>query len=726
MPTMLLLLMLQAAQPLQNGGFEALDDQGVPTAWFAPGGWQPGTVATEAPRSGQRCGRIVGNGTNLCWRQHIDPAPPGRWVGTGWFRGRDIRLGDGDALRFYFHILYKDRPYAETTHLWADLPQGTWDWRKFSVSLAPSSTWPVQAIWMTVAGTFTSGTIDFDDLSLEPHPGHGGTLATDYERVGEATLITDLTKGQPADVLTDRARKGRWKVLPYEAGPLSGRILWAGFETGAPELTIPLQATGWHAVFVGLSDPAGLGNLAKVRLDNQPAAVPKIRTAGNIEEVFVTAADLTGRSLKIAQRHVPGQGCGIAWVKLLPLTDAEIAVVQAPRPRSAVASIDGFSFFYARQVIDREGLLEELEPYRESDFGTLLLQPGGALMTNYPSEAGEMIGQDLDDFPREGDRRYAENLAALAKQGINPTQVMIEAAHDVGMQVHIAQRPGNWEHSEPFSDFFTSPFYRAHPEWRTIDRDGTPVSRMSLAVPEVRAAMVGMLREAVRFGADGACLLFNRGAPFVLFEPAFSGPFQQAHGVDPRTLKDDDPLLTAARCEVVTTYLREVRAMLDAEQAASGRKLSLSAMVYADEADNLRLGLDIDGWAKSGLVTLVMPYRGAGGGRAKSIDLPWFTKVCGPAGVAVKPVLVAWQLTDPTVALQQAAEHWRDGADGLTVWDANSAVPKNDLWSVYGRLGHREELLAREEAGGPPKVTVKLHSLSGVVLDGPWSPNWGY
>jgi hypothetical protein len=121
-----------------------------------------------------------------------------------------------------------------------------------------------------------------------------------------------------------------------------------------------------------------------------------------------------------------------------------------------------------------------------------------------------------------------------------------------------------------------------------------------------------------------------------------------------------------------------------------------------------------------------MPYRGAGGGKARAIDLAYFRRVCGPAGVAVKPVMVAWQLTDPTAALNQAADHWRDGADGLTVWDANSAAPKNDLWSVYSRLGHRDELLARAEAGGPPKVTVKLHKLDGVVVDGPWSPNWGY
>ena len=727
MPVLLLLpLLLQTAPPLPNGGFETLDEQGNPAGWMAPGGFQVGTVETGEAHSGQHFARLTGDGTQVCWRQELDPAPDGRWVGVGWFRAKDVKLAEGDFLRFYFHILYRDRPYAEATQRYLDLPSGTYDWRRYAVSLAPASAYPVKAIWVTVAAKMSSGQIDFDDLSLEPHPGHGGFLASDYARVDEAVMLTDLAAGQPAEVLTDSAAHGRWKKLPYEAGPFRGNLLWASPDSGAPELTIPLKANGWYAIFAGLTDPASLGCLARLRLDNRPAPVQHARTAGNLEEVFVTAADLTGRSLKLAQRHEPGQGCGLAYLKLIPLTAAEIATAQAPRPRTAVATIDGFSFLYGRQVIDRQGLQEEVEPYRESDFGLLLLQYGGALMTNYPSDVGEFGGRQLGAYPREGDLRYAENLQALAKQGINPTKVMIEAAHEVGLKVQVAQRPGAWEHSEPFSDFFTSEFYRQHPEWRTIDRDGTIVSRMSLAVPEVRARMIAVLREAVGFGADGASILFNRGAPFSLFEPAFSEPFQVANGVDPRTLPDDDPKLIQARCAVVTTFLREIRAMLDAEGADRGTKLELSAMVYADEADNRRLGLDLEGWSKDGLVSLVMPYRGAGGGKAKAVDLGWFKQVCAPQGVLVKPTLVAWQMHDPDAALKQVAEFWRDGADGLTIWDANSAVAHNGRWSVCSRLGHREELLSRADSGAPPSVTMRLHRLNGVVLDGPWGANWGY
>jgi len=56
----------------------------------------------------------------------------------------------------------------------------------------------------------------------------------------------------------------------------------------------------------------------------------------------------------------------------------------------------------------------------------------------------------------------------------------------LGMAVQASVRPAMWTFWEPYVDFFESPFYREHPEWRTLDRDGTPVTRMSWAVTASR------------------------------------------------------------------------------------------------------------------------------------------------------------------------------------------------------------------------------------------------
>jgi cytochrome c-type biogenesis protein CcmH/NrfG len=68
----------------------------------------------------------------------------------------------------------------------------------------------------------------------------------------------------------------------------------------------------------------------------------------------------------------------------------------------------------------------------------------------------------------------------------------------MGIDIHISMRPAAWQGPPPFEDFFTSDFYDAHPEWRCLDRDGTPVTRMSFAIAEVRQHLLGIFREVLR------------------------------------------------------------------------------------------------------------------------------------------------------------------------------------------------------------------------------------
>ena len=177
----------------------------------------------------------------------------------------------------------------------------------------------------------------------------------------------------------------------------------------------------------------------------------------------------------------------------------------------------------------------------------------------------EAHGLGVNDFPREGDRRYTESLRILAQKSINPTQTLIEGAHEVGMKVHVSIRPGAWVYTAPMEDFFSSKFYRDHLEWRCYDRDGEDVARMSLAVPQVRTHTVDVLREAVRLGADG-----------------------------------------------------------------------------------------------------------------------------------------------------------------ISFWDANSAAPRIDRWSVLSRLGHVQGLAERAQEGAPQPVTARCHRLGRFIVDGEYNPNWGF
>src|SRR5262249_9777728 len=76
--------------------------------------------------------------------------------------------------------------------------------------------------------------------------------------------ITDLSTARPAQAHSRAAEKGRWRLVKYEARgeagkTVTGTMLLCGPETAPPAVSIPLQARGWHAIYVGLKAYLGIG-----------------------------------------------------------------------------------------------------------------------------------------------------------------------------------------------------------------------------------------------------------------------------------------------------------------------------------------------------------------------------------------------------------------------------------------------------------------------------------
>jgi hypothetical protein len=726
---------------LQNPGFEQLDAAHVPDGWKFAVGRVKSPVTTEAAHGGKVAVHVAGDGQTVEWRQEVADLPTHIYVGSGWFRAKKLQINPAasspEYARFYFHIYYKDRPDADRTGAFVDLPLDTSEWQRLSVRLVPKAGWTIAKIRASVVARFSGGSFDFDDLSLTAPPVRSGAFATEWANGLRPAVITDMGLCAPGSSLSPRAEKGRWQLIDYETGSMKGRMIWASEEADAAPLSLPLNVKGWHAIFVGLASSSSIfESHALLRLTSDMAYVQRTFAGGAINEVFFKAADLSGQSLHISQESGGrGRSCGIAFVKLVPLTPEEVAAVKADRQdascRKLTATCDGYSYIWTRRPTSVEALLQEVEQYRHTDFDTLILQLGGADMVNYPSKVGNMLGQDLTVFPRRGDRFYAEAIRELDRQNINPTKVLIEGAQNAGLKVHVGIRMGAWTSTPPF--IFDSRFYHEHPEWRCVDRDGTPVARMSLAVPQVRLHLVELLREAVRFGADGASLLYNREVPVVLFEKPFCDLFKQRHGADALSLPEDDKRILQLRAELVTTFMRQVRAMLDAEgqNRSDGRRLMLSAFLLADEADNMQFGLNLRDWVAQGLVDEIFPYVHPTRPvyRARQYDMKFYTEVCGPKNVRVRPTFYAGKVTDLETLLKQSLTLYDAGADGITAWDVGCLFEKTELWPGVSRLGHVEEVRNSAEALPPPPAALRLQKftkLGGLVLDGRYHPNGGY
>ena len=72
----------------------------------------------------------------------------------------------------------------------------------------------------------------------------------DKAYTAQPIYLSDLNNCQPLSVLSNETRQGLWRQLEYEADALSGVMLVAGTETGAPPITYPLRFSGWYAVSI--------------------------------------------------------------------------------------------------------------------------------------------------------------------------------------------------------------------------------------------------------------------------------------------------------------------------------------------------------------------------------------------------------------------------------------------------------------------------------------------
>ena len=235
-----------------------------------------------------------------------------------------------------------------------------------------------------------------------------------------------------------------------------------GPESSAPDLTFKLGKQGWHAVYVGLSTITDLvrpdKNHVEVKLTNDPAytrlsnrldlASPRRDV---LEEVFLGVADLSENDLHFSTVYeMPAR---IHYVKTIPLTDAEVAIVLADRnqkeTRTSVATFDGFTWIHPFRPQSRADLAATFSAYRNSDFKTWWFQVGGADLVHHPTKVGNLMGGHLDTFPRSVDREYVESVQHLHAKGIDPLRVAVEEAHAQEAEILICLRAAGWKRWRP-------------------------------------------------------------------------------------------------------------------------------------------------------------------------------------------------------------------------------------------------------------------------------------
>ena len=562
-------------------------------------------------------------------------------------------------------------------------------------------------------------------LGLLNKPALAGEVPKLAQETGTGTpiFVSDLSRCQPSTALSKVTKKQHWTLIPYVTDKVSGTMIGAGSMADAPDVTIPLGVSGWHAVYVGYwnahHDYDG-DTTIKLKLTGDPCFRPisdasvtmnwKLRPQEAVEtelqESFFTYADLTGQDLIIGQQ-TKGQPMKayVAYVKLVPLSKKEVDAIEKDRARKdtrvLIAANDGGSFLTGKGSTTKEEIWEQVEPYRYSDVGKVIWAFTYGDSTGYPSKVGRFIGKAEGDITiRPTGETRLKSISTLTSKGLIPAQVALEYVHDMGLPFDAMFRM-SIRGDMPPGDFgnYDHGLVRKKPWVRMLAKDGTPLEKASYAFPEVQDYVLSLIREvAERFDIDGVNLGWIRGPQFVGYEAPVIEDFKKEYGEDPRKLDDNEERVQRLRAKYVTEFVRKVRQLLNELGSKRRRRFELSAWVYSPET-NLFFGLDAETWVAEGLLDSII----AGGSKefvqsVKARNCRFYQSGGGnPKAVDV-------------------LQDYEKGVDGRAAWDLSlhsQELPHR--WALVSRVGHPDEVAAF--AKEPPKITkVKLKSVRGFDI----------
>jgi len=526
------------------------------------------------------------------------------------------------------------------------------------------------------------------DSKWDGKPFYDRPLGAETEGVDDGrsiVRITDFSVCQQPEALAE------WSLVDYETDEFSGKLLNAARTAPAPQLTLDLNVSGWYAVYLWLMGgdtliPRNYLAYSQVYSESKGPALKLtddecfsgwFRTITHdlmrwpgVEACFWKYADLTNQKLTIKHQ---GHTIYLAAVELVPLSPAEVEAIQRDR---------------------------------EDTSNRRLIIKGDCYSINNDGTSHNRIFEHLKDRDLFAWIAGTEtNSDFLNPGGSDDLRAFIEKLHGLNAECWVLDRPGLWTHHLFWDDQRARDFDH-HPEWHCKERDGTDTCQCSYAHPEVIEYMMHRARAIAEHGVYGFGFMFNRDPGLILFEPVAVKAFEEKHGIDPRTLRDNDPLLLEWRAEVITDFLRQVRKMLDEVAEEKGfERIKMVHITLANEAANRLYSFDIPRWIEEGLVDVLVPYPWneypehwlAQG--FMYIDVKYYSELVKGTDVKLFPMWLSGQWyrhwTPEHIRFmdyfKQAKEDYENGADGIAAWDYVGLLFsfEQDRWM---RLGHKDKL----------------------------------
>lgn len=255
----------------------------------------------------------------------------------------------------------------------------------------------------------------------------------------------------------------------------------------------------------------------------------------------------------------------------------------------------------------------------------------------YPSKVGMRFGTDIQPFEQAAYWRLWHNMQSLIDRGLDPLTVLIDRAHEKGMEFLASLRLGCYGGMDA-----------AH---------NTVTGGRGFMIPEVRSHVAAVLEELTTdYDTDGVELDF--AAP-----PGGASFYFQEQDVK-------------AGISIMTDWTREVTSTLRGHRSDS---YQIGARVYPTEEINLSVGVDVRTMLKERLVDFVVPMVYGHQVLDPGMPIEWLVEAAHASDIAVYPMLQPYyndegrrfqtvEHASPAMLRAAAASYWDRGADGMYTW----------------------------------------------------------
>jgi len=184
---------------------------------------------------------------------------------------------------------------------------------------------------------------------------------------------------------------------------------------------------------------------------------------------------------------------------------------------------------------------------------------------------------------RRGSRNCLDNMLAVHRQGIDYPARVIERCRHNAMSPWISLRMNDCHYSDNLTNPFHGRFWRENPQFCRKNSPDYQASCLDYAHPEVRNFFKALIVETLdRYDIDGLELDFMR-------EPYSFSAGKEAEGVP-----------------ILTEWIRDIRKLVDAAAAKRGHPVRLGVRVPSRPETSTAIGLDAVGWAREGLIDLLV------------------------------------------------------------------------------------------------------------------------